>query len=428
MFRYLWPKVIDQFGMQESYDRERQALPIFNDMSDKGLRVNRAKLGKDLKIYKNLFNNIEEQIQYKLGMTFDIGSPKQLGDVLEKTNSVNGWEYTEKGNKSTSRENLIKHIKDPKLVELLSSRGLLSTYINTFMEPWYEKSKSTGRIYPSFNQVRATGEFVAGSAGTRTGRPSSYGPNLFNVPRNLDEDWQKEMPWMRSYIIPDEGCVFLNRDYSQQELRILAHFENDEMLEAYNENPKMDIHDFAQELILQKTGAEYPRKHIKVTAFGIVYGMGIQKLADRLKIAYEEARDLKNAYLKAFPGIRNLSTEITEILTSGEPIRTWGGRIYYEEIDKKYGRDLKYKMMNYAIQGSAADCTKQAMVNVVDNCKDSRLTLQVYDEIMINTPKGKEKVEMQRMKEAMESIQFDVPMLSDGKKSARSWGAMRSYM
>lgn len=429
MFRYLWPIVIDKYRMGEAYNRERQGLRIFTDMSKVGLRVNRTQLGRDIATFQDKQKRIEKQIYNKLCVKeINLGSGVQLAKALDAAGLVDGWEYTEKGNKSTKRDNLNKHITDKRLMTLLAQHGVLDTYLNTFMEPWYEKSKSTGRIFPSFNQVRSTGEFVGGSAGTRTGRPSSNNPNLLNVPRNLDdkEAWHKHMPWMRNYIMPDKGCVLLNRDYSQQEVRILAHYEEGNLASAFIKDPKADAHNKAREMIKTSTGVDYPRKFIKETFFGIIYGMGIQALADRLGITYDEARILKNLFLKVFPGIRKVINEIKQILTDGGFVSTWGGRIYYEEEHPL--RDLKYKMINYVIQGGAADITKQGMINVVDNCRDSRLSLQVYDEIMLNTPIGRKKIEMMRMEEAMAEIELDVPMRSDGKMSSKSWGSLTNYM
>jgi DNA polymerase-1 len=428
MFRYLWPRVIDEYSMLEAYDRERGNLLIFDDMSKQGININRKRLGRDITTFKNQFTETEILIHKKLGCTFNISSGKELADALTKSKAMSRWVYTDptnrfpKGQKSTARKNLVAGLKDKKLAELLTKHGLLKTYLGTFMEPWYKKSKVDNRIYPTFNQVRSTGEFIAGSKGTRTGRPSSSNPNLLNVPKNIADT---TMPWMRRYLIPDEGCYFLNRDYSQQEVRLLAWFENDVLFNTYLDNPKMDAHTATQQLIKQSTGVEYPRKFIKGIVFGLLYGMGLKLLSETLKIDIELAQEIKQAYFNVYPSVKDLIAEVTTLAAQGEYVQTWGGRVYFKEEHPQF--DLSYKMINYLIQGSAADVTKTAMINVNDNCKDSRLTLQVYDEILINSPKGSYKKEMQRMKEAMEDIKIDLPMLSDGKIGRRSFGELKDY-
>lgn len=436
MFHYFYPIVINHYGMGRAYDRERRNLPLFEVMSDGGAKIRRVKLGKDIKIYQKKFDDFDKGIQKHLKTTFDVGSAKQLGDVLDKQNAVDGWEYTEKGNKSTKRDNLIKHIKNKKLLYMLAARGLLANKLGTFMIPWYEKSEYDGYVYPTFNQVRSTDDYFGGNQGTRTGRPSSKNPNFLNVPRNLDEDyeekpWTIEAPNMRDYIMPDEGMVFNNRDYNQQEIRILAHFEMGTLWQAFKDDPTIDAHEFARQLIHRMTGTLYARKHIKITVFGVIYGMGLEKLADqRLHIPKSEAKKVRDAYFLAFPDVDELRRDIKEKLTAGEFIRTWGGRVYYEQepLRNEAGRiiqDFKYKMLNYLVQGSAADCTKEAMINVVDNCRKSRLVLQVYDELMICSPKALQKQEMKKMKEGMQAVKFDIPMLSDGKTGGVSWARMK---
>lgn len=438
LFNYFYPKVIRELKMGESYDRERKVLPIFESMSHGGVRVDRRRLSKDIKEYTKRHEETGNRIQKRLKQTFDISSNIQLADALDKAKAVDGWEYTQKGNRSTKRENLLKHVKDKKLSHDLALYTLLKNKLGTFMIPWYEKSEYDGFIYPAFHQVRSTEEYFSGSKGTRTGRPSSTNPNLLNVPRNLDEDyeskpWTQEAPNMRNYLIPDVGMVFNNRDYNQQEIRILAHFEMEQLLAAFLANPNMDAHEFARQLIYEQTGVLYPRKFIKITSFGIIYGMGVFKLSIQLGVPEDNAREIKSAYLSSFPGIRELGRDIKDKLSAGEFIRTWGGRVYYEQepLRDEYGKviqDFKYKMLNYLIQGSAADCTKQAMDNVNAECKDSRLVLQVYDELMICSPKDLQKQEMKKMKDAMEDVKFDIPMLSEGKTGAKSWGEMRSCL
>lgn len=229
---------------------------------------------------------------------------------------------------------------------------------------------------------------------------------------------------------------------SQQELRILGHFEDAVLLQSYNDNPKMDIHDEATRLIIEMFGLKYIKKMfgtvdpeiirypVKTMGFGLIYGMGVGLLADIMGVDPKVAKELKLAYLRIFPGLKALDEDLKHRGRMKEFIRTWGGRCYYVEppaIMKKTGkvRTFEYKLLNVLVQGSAADCTKEALIRYDSVRENSRLLLNVHDEIMVNSPKEYNKREMKLLKEAMESVEFDVPILSDGKMSGISWGQMR---
>lgn len=421
MFDFLYARGVGNYKMRVAYERELRCLPLFEGMSTRGIRVRRSKLDHDLKVQRQHLESNDKFIYKKLGKTFDINSTIQLADALDKAGAVDGWELTDKGNRSTSRANLMLHIKDDMLKYHIEMRSMRASKIDTFMLPWLEMSKHDRYIYPNFHQVRAANDWTRGVKGTRTGRPSSTNPNLLNVPRNTGIS---EIVNPRDYLGPDPLTVFNNRDYDQQELRILAYYERRDLFDAYRTYSDMDAHTYAQELIAKKTGQTYPRKFIKGTVFGILYGMGLAKLAATLKIDEELARQIRNTYYQSFPGVLELRDDIEATLRTNRFIRTWGGRVYFEEIAKD-GRDMKYKMLNYLIQGSAADVTKQAMINVNEACKRSRLVLQIYDELLICSEKQFAKKEMQAMDEAMAAVDIDVPMLSSGKAGAKSWGELK---
>lgn len=436
MYRKLRPYIIES-GMLEAYMREIKVMPRFMGMSRHGIRVSTNRLKRDLRKWEKEHKELEIKIRKRLKTKdLDIASPRQLADALDKTNKVTEWIYTPpsktfpNGQRSTKRENLIKVCTDKQIVGLLSRHGVMSTYMSTFAIPWLETAERTdGYIYPTYHQTRST----EAAKGTRTGRPSSSNPNLFNVPRNPEDPekkWTTGLPHMRNYIIPDEGTVFLNRDYSQQEVRLLAHFEDGELLKLYQENPELDIHKYVQDLVYQLTGVMYPRKFIKVVNFGVIYGMGVPGISSKLDISFDESKKLKGDHGKALPGIKILNKELKECSKMDDPIRTWGGRLYYVEEPRMIMgrmRSFEYKLLNYLIQGSAADVTKQAMINVDEAC-DGRLVLQVYDELMQCVEKGTEKKQMKLMREAMLDIPgIDVLMLSDGKVGIKSWGEAKPF-
>jgi len=430
LFEFYYPK-IKEIGMEEAYEREKKCLPLFEDMSTKGIRIALPKLKRDTNaaIRANIVRAdwIRKRLKTK---ELDIESGKQLAEALDRNKKIKVWYYTKpsetfpRGQKSTSKENLIKGCSDKKLVQELSRYSILQTYISTFCLPWIKSAEEfNGRVYPSFNQVRTPDEHGK-VFGTRTGRPSSTHPNFLNVPRNQEDPLLLSM---RDYLIPDEGCSFLIRDYSQQELRILAHYEEGTLYQAYLNDPTMDAHALVHDLILDASGHDYKRKHVKIVNFGVVYGMGVPGTANQIQGTEEEAKELLAAHLKALPGVRELNRTLTLHTRKGEPIYTWGGRQYYAE-KPKHGRDFYYKMMNYLIQGSAADITKEAMIRVNKSLsKESRIVLQVYDEIVVCCEKGREKEEMKKMKEAMDSIELDVPLISDGKIGKKSWGSAIRY-
>jgi DNA polymerase-1 len=210
---------------------------------------------------------------------------------------------------------------------------------------------------------------------------------------------------------------------------LLSHFEDHDLLKAYNENPRMDVHEFVAQAIFDILGLHIERRAAKAVNFGMLYGMGLGALSESMDTDVQTAKRIKAAQLSALPGLRQLQDDIKEVAKSGQPIRTFGGRTYYPEEPRVInGRlvDFVYKLLNYLIQGSAADFTKEAIIRYHKMRKDSRFLVTVYDEINISAPKGSVKREMQSLREAMEGIEIDVPMLTDAK-SGPNWGSITKY-
>lgn len=442
--KYLYPIVRDR-GMLDAYERERMNMPVFSDMSERGLKIDMRRLERDFERWQKEQAARAEWIRKRLKQPksfneFDskgrlistgINSNTQLADAMEEAGKVTHWIYTAPsdkhpdGQRSVKRENLLEVCLDKKLMEELTRFGVLETYMGTFAIPWLESND--GRVYPSFSQVRNMSEDGKFS-GTRTGRPSSSQPNFLNIPRNQEDAL---LPNMRDYIVPDDGCVLLIRDYNQQELRIAAHFEKGELYTAYINDPLTDAHELVRQLIHEIVGVLYPRSPVKVVNFGKIYGMGVAGVAKKIKGTHQEAQSLVNAHRRALPGLDRLMRDVSKRAKKGEPIITWGGRWYYAEepkIIKGVKRDFSYKMLNYLVQGSAADCTKEAMLRFEQlRHSSSRICLQVYDEIIAQAEISRLKQEMAALKEAMESVEFSVPMLSDGKLGRKSWGEAKKY-
>jgi DNA polymerase-1 len=267
----------------------------------------------------------------------------------------------------------------------------------------------------------------------------SSNPNFQNIPKSFsDKDdgythpeflGVPELPNMRRYILPDKNEVLLHRDYNQQELRILAHFEDASLCEAYNADPSLDVHTFVQAEIKRICGLSLERRAVKILNFGMIYGMGLAKLAVGIHADVAQAKTIKNAQRKAIPGLAALEKLVKQVGSAGDHIVTWGGRAYFTEPPKLIGSRLvhfEYKLLNYLIQGSAADVTKQALINYSKLRKHGRFLSTVHDEINISVAPEHADEEMALLRQAMESVKLDVPLLSDGK-IGKNWGALKPY-
>lgn len=450
----LFLREISEAGMTEAYKREMALIPIKLEMEQFGIKVRLAKLKREYPTFLRLRDKLGDHIRkrLKVGADFNVDSRAQLAGRLVSLELLDNIVLTKTGKVSTKRALLEQNCNDKKLTQLLAVYGTLQTYIGTFLEPWIDRAeRNHGYVQPSFNTVRSSADEFGGggeSVGTRTGRFSSSDPNFQNIPSNVEDSPHRDtllllrkmlaeegvdFIGMRDYFCPDDGCVFLRRDYSQQELRILAHFEEGAFLQMYMDDPTMDAHDAVKSLVLTSSGLDYPRKHIKQTNFGVIYGMGLRKLAGRLDIDLEEAKKLRGSVLRAIPGVKTLMNQLKEAAANGEPFYTWGGRRYYCEeplyVETEDGgrekRTFEYKMLNTKIQGSAADCTKDGMINTHERLQHSRIVLQVHDELLVSCPKEHAKAEMMRMKQAMEDVKFKVPMLTDGEMGGISWARLK---
>jgi DNA polymerase-1 len=189
-------------------------------------------------------------------------------------------------------------------------------------------------------------------------------------------------------------------------------------MEAYKEDPELDPHEMARQMVAEITGHEFERKDIKITAFSIIYGSGVRSLAEQLGRSQYEATLIKDGYLKAMPGVKKLQKLVTTRANQGMDIRTWGGRMYYKEPSKVInGRKMNfaYKLLNYLIQGSSADQTKQCLIDWDDTKPENNVFLAtVHDELNISAPVETWEKDMAHLKECMEQDLFDVPMLSEG--------------
>lgn len=443
LFKHLWPVVQDN-GMGAAYDRERRFLPILMENEERGIRVASGALLHDAEIYRAALVRAEDELRDELrasGLNFDADADVSALLLERGVVPADNWQLTKTGALSISKEALLpEHFTGPNGAQIASALGYrnrLKTCLTMFMEPWLaQASQRNGYISTNWNQTRGEG-----AGGTRTGRPSTSDPNLLNVSKawvGRDDGYVHptflgvpELPLCRSYLLPDEGEEFLHRDFDGQELRIFAHFEQGQLWEAYQQNALLDPHKMVGDELMRVAGREIERTRVKTLNFQGLYGGGIPALQRKLRCSALEAKELKAFHNRALPGRKILNEEITRIVRRGEPIRTWGGRLYFPEepgFSKKHGRHMtyEYKLINYAIQGSAADLTKEAIIQW-HGAKDrsARFLVTVYDEINVSSECGSAAVrQMQLLKDVMEETRLSVPMRSSPKHGP-SWGAAK---
>lgn len=414
-----------------AYEREQKLRPILMESERRGIRCDTERLQRDMSGLEKSLLACDDLIFAEIGQC-DIGSPTELANALEVAGKIGTWILTPTGKRSTARDNLEKAIADKKTLHLLQYRNALSHLLSNFGRPWIQlASQYNGRLHPEWNQVRQMRDGTDKTKGARTGRLSGSKPNFQNMPNEYEiviPEGLPPLPLMRQYMLPDKGMVWLKRDYSQQELRILAHFSEGRLFQRYQEDPTIDAHVETSALITEHAGIELPRKYVKITGFSVIYGSGIQNLADQMGVQYGEAQQVRNAYFKAMPEVRQLMNSCSTRGKSGGTIMTWGGREYPVEpsrIVKGRYMDYSYKLLNYLIQGSAGDCTKESIIRWGENRGDGQFLDTVHDQNDIQAPKESWKQDMVKLKEAMESIEFDVKMLSDGFYSRKNWAELK---
>jgi DNA polymerase-1 len=423
----LLQKRLAERDLTGAYARERQLMPVLLANEREGIRVDLELLATEEAELSRAFARVEAWLRKRLDAPeVDLDSDEQLANTLDAAGVVAEWLLTEKGSRSTAAKNL--RLTDPRVRDSLAYRGQLATCLRTFMRPWLAQATgSKGWLYTNWNQVRGENDL-----GTKTGRLSSN-PSKMNIPNEFKPLKHlplklPPLPQCRRYVIGDaKNHLVLSCDYSQQELRALGHFEDGPLLEAYQAQPKMDIHDHARNLINRMLNTNLDRKPIKNMGFGLIYGMGLAKLASQMGVDEEMAKTIKRAYLTIFPGLKELNDDLKRRARLGLPIRTWGGREYLCEPPKMVKgklRTFEYKMLNLLIQGSSADCTKEAMLRYDAVKEEGRFLLQVHDQILVSVPKHNLKRETQLLRDAMQSVEFDVPMLVDAS-AGPSWAELK---
>ena len=407
--------MLKEKGMERLFwDIEMPLVKVLADMELNGVCLDTDSLKETERIFKERMAHYEQHAYELAGETFNISSPKQVGDILfGKMQLLDKPKKTRTGQYVTSEEVLLQlRDKAPIVDDILNYRGLkklLGTYVEALPQLI---NKRTGHIHTSFNQ-----------AVTATGRLSSSAPNLQNIP--VRDDDGKEI---RKCFVPEPGCLFFSADYSQIELRIMAHLSGDEnMIEAFREG--LDIHRATaakiwKEPLDEVTDAQ--RKKAKQANFGIIYGITAFGLAQRMGIPNGEARQLIQDYFATFPKVHAFMESAIATAREKKYAETmFGRRRYLPDIDSKNGTVRGFaerNAINAPIQGSEADIIKIAMIRIWRRFKEegirSKMILQVHDELNFSVyPEEKDKVENIVLTEMQNACKLSVPLIADA-----GWG------
>lgn len=406
---------LKELGVEELFwNIEMPLVRVLADMELNGVCLDTEALQDTSKIFTERMKQYEQDIYKEAGEEFNISSPKQVGDILfGKLQIMDKPKKTKTGQYVTSEEVLQSlESKSPIVRNILNYRGmkkLLSTYIDALPKLINPR---TGHIHTSFNQAL-----------TATGRLSSSDPNLQNIPVRTDDG--KEI---RKCFIPEEGCLFFSADYSQIELRIMAHLSEDEnMMEAFREGH--DIHRATAAKIwhvdIDKV-TDAQRKKAKQANFGIIYGITTYGLAQRMDIPNSEAKELIEGYFRTFPKVQAYMEQAKEeARAKGYAETLFHRRRYLADINSRNATVRGFaerNAINAPIQGTEADIIKVAMVRIWERFKKegirSKMILQVHDELNFSVfPEEREQVERIVIEEMQNAYPLNVPLIADA-----GWG------
>ena len=412
LIQKLYEKTTEELERLEETDLfnniEMPLVEVLSEMQYEGIQIDKDELEEFGVTLKQNIEELTQEIYTLSGTEFNINSPKQLGEVLFEKLELPVIKKTKTGY-STDVDVLEKLKKEhpviEKILEYRSLTKLNSTYVEG-LKPYI--NPVTGRIHSYFHQTI-----------TATGRISSTEPNLQNIPTRIELGKQ-----LRRAFKPKEGYLFIDADYSQIELRVLAHISNDEhMIEAFNNNE--DIHKQAAASVFKVPINEVTkeqRTHAKAVNFGIVYGISDFGLGEQIGVSRKKAKEYIDQYLEKYSGIKQFMSDIVEEAKEKGYVETlFKRRRYIPELKSKNFNIRQFgarAAMNTPIQGTAADIMKIAMIDVFNKLKErklkSKLILQIHDELLIET-KEEEKEEVKNiLKTSMENaIKLKVPLRAD---------------
>ena len=406
----LEPELKQQGAEKLFYEIEMPLMPVLAEMEMTGVCLDTDSLSETSKQLTQRMLDIEQRIYELAGEHFNIASPKQVGDILfDKLKIIDKAKKTKKGQYVTSEEVLQQLRHKHEIVGLILDHRGLKKLLGTYIEALPKLiNPRTGHIHTSFNQTI-----------TATGRLSSSDPNLQNIPIRGEDG--KEI---RKAFIPEPGCLFFSADYSQIELRVMAHLSQDpQMIEVFREGK--DLHAATAANIYKKPIEEVTRDErtkSKRANFGIIYGITVFGLAERLDIPRDEAKMLIDGYFDTFPQVHDYMEKSKEVARQQGYVTTlFGRRRYLPDINSANSVVRGFaerNAINAPIQGTAADIIKVAMIHIFQRFKTegikSKMILQVHDELNFSVyPDEKEKVEHIVLEEMQNAYQMAVPLVAD---------------
>ena len=402
---------LQKYGAEKLfYEIEMPLMPVLAEMEMTGVRIDTDSLAETSSQLTQRMLDIEKHIYELAGGQFNIASPKQVGDILfEKLKIVEKAKKTKTGQYVTSEEVLQQLRHKHEIVGLILDHRGLKKLLGTYIEALPKLiNPRTGHIHTSFNQTI-----------TATGRLSSSDPNLQNIPIRGEDG--KEI---RKAFVPEPGCLFFSADYSQIELRVMAHLSQDEnMIEVFREGK--DLHAATAANIYKKPIEEVTRDErtkSKRANFGIIYGITVFGLAERLDIPREEAKMLIDGYFDTFPQVHDYMEKSKAIARQQGYVTTlFGRRRYLPDINSANSVVRGFaerNAINAPIQGTAADIIKVAMIRIFERFKregiKSKMILQVHDELNFSVyPEEKERVERIVLEEMQGAFEMKVPLVAD---------------
>ncbi|MDT8376845.1 MAG: DNA polymerase I [Mariprofundaceae bacterium] len=382
---------------------------VLADMEWAGTKIDKAVLAKLSEEFGSRINELETGIHRAAGQEFNIQSPRQLGELLFDRLEIPGGKKTKSGQWATGQEVLEKLAEEHEVPRLILQVRQLSKLKSTYTDALQKLiHPETGRVHTSYNQ-----------AITSTGRLSSSDPNLQNIPIRTEEGRK-----IRKAFIAEAGNVLLAADYSQIELRLMAHFSQDKaLIRAFAEG--QDIHAATAAAVNDIDLADVTgemRRHAKIINFGILYGMSAFGLSRQLGTGRHESQAFIDAYFNRYPTVRAFMDRTLESARADGYVETLlGHRVYLPEINAKNGMHRAYAertAINAPLQGSAADIIKVAMIRLHRQLKeafpDARMTLQVHDELVVECPGEQAEHVSALIQQVMESaLELHVPLVVD---------------
>jgi DNA polymerase-1 len=412
------PKLKSQGLADLSENIEMPLIKVLSDMERTGIKLNQEALNKISADLREETIILEKEIYELAGTEFNIASPKQLGDILFLKLKLDDKARVTKTRQFVTSEEILqrltgKHAIISKVLEYRGLRKLLSTYLEPLP---LMVDKKTGRIHTSFRQTVAA-----------TGRLSSDNPNLQNIP--VKDERGREI---RKAFVPEDGNIFLSADYSQIELRLIAHLSHDRNMigDFLSGN---DIHAATAAKIFGvdlKDVTREMRSRAKTANFGIIYGISSFGLSERLTIGRKEAKDLIDGYFNSYPGVKLYMDEsIRKAREKGYVTTMFGRRRYLRDIQSRnqvVRGNAERNAINAPLQGTAADIIKIAMVRIHDKILEakwkSKMILQVHDELIFEVVPGElEKLKDMVIFEMTNAVKLDVPLQVD-------WGTGNNWM